>query len=122
MSVFLHPAACYLILTPLHCHCLAHIPSVGPLLRVYSQKQIATHQTIIEHRGPLNAERSSQFSTSSMSPCFQISVRKLHAEKSNGDPMKWIKWNSIFKATIDHSTISSAEKMVHLQSLLTREA
>ena len=44
--VFLHPAAYYLILTPLHRHCLTHISSVGPLLKVFSLKQIVTHQII----------------------------------------------------------------------------
>ncbi|XP_075250799.1 uncharacterized protein LOC142343002 [Convolutriloba macropyga] len=72
-----------------------------------------------DHRGLLNAESSNQCSTSSMSVCFQKSVPKLHAETFNGDPMKWIKWYSIFKATIDQSPMSSAEKMIHLQSLLT---
>ena len=57
-----------------------------------------------------------------MSVCFQQSVPKLHAETLNSDPMKWIKWCSIFKATIDQSPMSSAEKMIHLQSLLTGEA
>ena len=75
-----------------------------------------------DHRGLLNAERSNQCSTSLMSVCFQKSVPKLHAETFNGDPMKWIKWYSIFKATIDQSPMSSAEKMIHLQSLLTGEA
>ena len=75
-----------------------------------------------DHQGVLNAESSNQCSTSSMSVCFQKSVPKLHAETFNGDPMKWIKWYSIFKATIDQSPMSSAEKMIHLQSLLTGEA
>ena len=66
-----------------------------------------------EHRGLLNAESSNQCSTSSVSVCFQKSVPKLHAETFNGDPMKWIKWYSIFKATIDQSPMSSAEKMFH---------
>ena len=57
-----------------------------------------------------------------MSVCFQKSVPKLHPETFNGDPMKWIKWYSVFKATIDQSPMSSAEKMIHLQSLLTGEA
>ena len=63
-----------------------------------------------DHRGLLNAESSNQCSTSSMSVCFQKSVPKLHAETFNADPMKWIKWYSIFKATIDKSPMSSAEK------------
>ena len=75
-----------------------------------------------DHRELLNAESSHQCSNSSMSVCFQKSVPKLHAETFNGDPMKWIKWYSIFKATIDQSPMSSAEKMIHLQSLLTGEA
>ena len=57
-----------------------------------------------------------------MSVCFQKSVPKLHAETFNGDPMKCMKKYSIFKATIDQSPMSSAEKMIHLQSLLTGEA
>ena len=63
-----------------------------------------------DHRGLLNAESSNQCSTSSMSVCFQKYVPKLHAETFNGDPMKWINWYSIFKATIDQSPMSSAEK------------
>ena len=61
------------------------------------------------HRGLLNAESSNQCSTSSMSVFVQKSVPKLSAETFNGNPMKWIKWYSIFKATIDQSQMSSAE-------------
>ena len=57
-----------------------------------------------------------------MSACFQKSVPKLHAEMFNEDAMKRIKWYSIFKATIEQSNMSSAEKMIHLQSQLTGEA
>ena len=75
-----------------------------------------------EHRRLLNAEISNHCSTSSTSVCFQKSVPKLHAETFNGDPMKWIKWYSIFKATIDQSPMSSADKIIHLKLLLSGEA
>ena len=57
-----------------------------------------------------------------MSKCFQKSLPQLHVETFNGDPMKWIKWYSNVKATINQSAMSSAEKMVDLQSLLRDEA
>ena len=76
----------------------------------------------IDHRGLLNAERSDHCSTSSISVCFQKSVPILHAETFKGDQMKWIKWCGNFKATVDQSPMSSAEKLIHLQSLLTEEA
>ena len=63
-----------------------------------------------DHRGILNAENSNQCSISSMSLCFQNSVPKLHPETFNGAPVRWIKRYSIFKAIIDQSSMSSAEK------------
>ena len=58
-----------------------------------------------------------------MSQClfFQKSVPKLHADHFDGDPISWMKWYSIFQATIDRSPMTSSEKMIHLQSLLTGE-
>ena len=58
----------------------------------------------------------------SMSACFQKSVPKLQAAKFDGNPLHWVKWFSIFQATIDCSPMSLSEKMIHLQSLLTGEA
>ena len=58
----------------------------------------------------------------SMSSFFQKSVPKLQATKFDGDPLSWLKWFSVFQATIDRSPKSSAEKMIHLQSLLIGEA
>ena len=75
-----------------------------------------------DHPGLLNAENSNHCSTSSKSVLFQKPKPKLHAETFKGDTMKWIKWYSIFKATIDQSRMSSAEQMSRLQSLLTGEA
>ena len=46
----------------------------------------------------------------SMSSCFQKSVPKLQATKFDGDPLSWLKWFSVFQATIDRSPMSSAEK------------
>ena len=57
-----------------------------------------------------------------MSSCLQKSVPKLQATKFDGDPLSWLKWFSVFQATIDRSPMSSAEKMIHLQSLLIGEA
>ena len=57
-----------------------------------------------------------------MSVNFQKSVRKLHAETLNGDTMKWIKWYRIFKATIEQSLMSSAEKNDTLAFTAHREA
>ena len=57
-----------------------------------------------------------------MSTCFQKSVPKLQATKFDGNPLDWMKWFSIFQATIDRSPMSLSEKMIHLQSLLTGEA
>ena len=57
----------------------------------------------------------------SMSTCFQKSVPKLHADHFDGDPLSWMKWYSIFQATIDRAPTTSSEKMIHLQSLLTGE-
>ena len=89
---------------------------------IFPEKNRNASNNNFDHRGLLNAESSNQCSNSSASVCFQKSAPKLHAEAFNGDPMKWIKWYSIFKATIDQSSMSSAEKMIHLQSLLTGEA
>ena len=63
-----------------------------------------------DHRGLLNAENSNQCSINSMSICFQKSVPKLHPETFNGDPVKWTRWYSIFKAFIDQSSMYSAGK------------
>ena len=60
--------------------------------------------------------------SASMSTCFQKSVPKLHANHFDGDPISWMKWYSIFQATIDRAPMTSSEKMIHLQSLLTGEA
>ena len=57
-----------------------------------------------------------------MSTCFQKSVPKLHADHFDGDPIRWMKWYSIFQATIDKVPMTSSEKITHLQSLLTGEA
>ena len=46
----------------------------------------------------------------------------MHADHFDGDPLSWMKWYSIFQATIDRAPIASSEKMIHLQSLLTGEA
>ena len=59
----------------------------------------------------------------SMSSSFENSVPKLQATKFDGDPLSWLKWFSVFQATIVRSPMSSAEKkMNHLQSLLIGEA
>ena len=57
-----------------------------------------------------------------MSTCIQKNVPKLHADHLDGDPMNWMKWYSIFQATIDKAPMTPSEKMIHLQSLLTGEA
>ena len=57
-----------------------------------------------------------------MSSCFQKSVPKLQATKFDGDPLGWLKWFSVFQATVDRSPMSSAEKKINLQSLLIGEA
>ena len=58
----------------------------------------------------------------SVSTCFQKSVPKLHAGHFDGDPTRWMKWYSIFQATVDKAPIKPSEKIIHLQSLLTGEA
>ena len=58
----------------------------------------------------------------SMSSCFQKYVPKLKATKFDWNPLDWMKWISIFQATIDRSPMSLSEKMIHLQPLLTGEA
>ena len=58
----------------------------------------------------------------SMSSCFQKSVPKLQATRFDGNPLKWLKWFSVLQATIDRSPMSSAEKMIHLQSHVIGEA
>ena len=58
----------------------------------------------------------------SMSTSFQKFVPKLHADHFDGDPISWMKWYSIFQATIDRAPITSSEKMIHLQSLFTGDA
>ena len=60
--------------------------------------------------------------SASISTCFQNSVPKLHADHFDGDPISWMKWYSIFQATFDRAPMTSSEKMIHLQSLLTGEA
>ena len=57
-----------------------------------------------------------------MSTCFQKSKPKLHADHFYGDPMRLMKWYSIFQATFDKAPMTPSEKMIHLQSLLTGDA
>ena len=65
-----------------------------------------------------------QFSGQSVSTstCFQKSVPKLNADHFNGDALSWMKWLGTFQVTIDRAPMTSPEKMIHLQSLLTGKA
>ena len=57
-----------------------------------------------------------------MSFCFQKLIPKLQTTKFDGDSLSWLKRFSVFQATNNCSPMSSAEKMIHLQSLLIGEA
>ena len=124
MSVFLLPASSLVFDSNAAPSALLNIQSFNwpSPQSIFPETNRNASNNNFEHRGLLNAENSNHFSTSSMSVCCQQSVPKLHAETFNGDPMKWINWYSIVKATIDQSSMSSDEKMIHLQSLLTGEA
>ena len=48
-----------------------------------------------------------------MSTCFQNAVPMLQKTKFHGNPLDWMKWFSIFQATIDRSPMSLSERMIH---------
>ena len=59
------------------------------------------------------------------SPCPLVSKNlcpSCKQQKFDGNPLNWMKWFSIFQATIGCSPISLSEKMIYHQLLLTGEA
>ena len=63
-----------------------------------------------------------QYDMYPLSSAVNRTLPKLKLREYNGDSLEWPEWSGMFLSTVDRSTISDAEKMTHLKTLLTGPA
>ena len=94
-----------------------HETESAELVEKVLQAQIA----LMEIEEKLNPGASHNQQNASSSTSVTMRLPKLNIEKFSGDILEWRSFKDLFEAAVDRSTISAAQKLQHLKSLLSSE-
>ena len=82
-------------------------------------------ESVLKSRSP-SGERAStareQDKFKRNKPSSSSQLPKLKLSSFDGNPLEWLEWSNMFKATVHHRHIPNSEKMSHLKTLLTGKA
>ena len=80
----------------------------------------STHENAIDPAS-ISTTNALHNNTDTVPPQRRLTLPKVQPPVFQGDPLAWLDWFGLFSATIDSAAISQAEKIIHLQTLVSGE-
>ena len=81
----------------------------------------STHENAIDPAS-ISTTNALHDNTDTVPPQRGLTLPKIQPPVFQGDPLAWLDWFGLFSATIDSAAISQAEKIIHLQTLVSGES
>ena len=80
----------------------------------------STHENAIDPAS-ISTTNTLHDNADNVPPQRRLTLPKFQPPVFQGDPLAWLDWFGLFSATIDSAAISQAEKIIHLQNLVSGE-